>query len=182
MIWIKLTRTDAVFSRTTMVLLLCRNKSRQNGTKLLRIFYINKQNFLSQGMPDRGTWVGTTHQGAPPLLARPGGLHPPDGPADVPPDTINSHYSRKNQGERIIVIHVTEPTSPPVLHREARSGVCLGLQRGGPSFFVITNPSPSPIPWCSPPGVSNSFVGSLVGEELDEIHHVIELVLLGLDP
>ena len=28
----------------------------------------------------------------------------------------------------------------------------------------------------------NSFVGSLVGEELDEIHHVIELVLLGLDP
>ena len=34
----------------------------------------------------------------------------------------------------------------------------------------------------SPPGVSNSFVGSLVGEELDEIHHVIKLVLLGLDP
>ena len=30
--------------------------------------------------------------------------------------------------------------------------------------------------------MSNSFVGSLVGEELDEIHHVIELVLLGLDP
>ena len=29
--------------------------------------------------------------------------------------------------------------------------------------------------------MSNSFVGSLVGEELDEIHHVIELVLLGLD-
>ena len=30
--------------------------------------------------------------------------------------------------------------------------------------------------------MSSSFVGSLVGEELDEIHHVIELVLLGLDP
>ena len=30
--------------------------------------------------------------------------------------------------------------------------------------------------------MSNSFVGSLVGEELDEIHHVIELVLLGPDP
>ena len=29
--------------------------------------------------------------------------------------------------------------------------------------------------------MSNSFIGSLVGEELDEIHHVIELVLLGLD-
>ena len=33
-----------------------------------------------------------------------------------------------------------------------------------------------------PTGVSNSLIGSLVGEELDEIHHVIELVLLGLDP
>ena len=30
--------------------------------------------------------------------------------------------------------------------------------------------------------MSNSFIGSLVGEGLDEIHHVIELVLLGLDP
>ena len=30
--------------------------------------------------------------------------------------------------------------------------------------------------------MSNSFVGSLVGEVLDEIHHVIELVLLGPDP
>ena len=30
--------------------------------------------------------------------------------------------------------------------------------------------------------MSNYFVGLLVGEELDEIHHVIELVLLGLDP
>ena len=29
----------------------------------------------------------------------------------------------------------------------------------------------------SPSGVSNSFIGSLVGEELDESHHVIELVL-----
>ena len=75
-----------------------------------------------------------------------------------------------------------EPPPPPVLHREARSGVHLGLQRGGSLFFVITYPSPSPIPWCSPPGVSNSFIGSLVGEELDEIHHVIKLVLLGPDP
>ena len=30
--------------------------------------------------------------------------------------------------------------------------------------------------------MSNSFVDSLVGEELGEIHHVIELFLLGLDP
>ena len=30
--------------------------------------------------------------------------------------------------------------------------------------------------------MSNSTVGLLVGEEMDEIDHVIELVLLGLDP
>ena len=158
-----------------MVLFLCRNKSSQNGTNHCEDFYINNKNFWSQDLPKRGTWVGTTHQGVPPLLARPGGLYPPGGPADDPPDTIN-HIFLKNQGERIITIHETEPPSPPILHKEARSGVRLGLRRGGSSFFVITNPSPSPIPWCSPPRVSNSFVGSLVGEELDEIHHVIELV------
>ena len=57
-----------------------------------------------------------------------------------------------------------EPLPSPVLPREGRSGVRLGLRREGSSFFVITNPSPSPIPWCSPPVVSNSFVGSSVGE------------------
>ena len=30
--------------------------------------------------------------------------------------------------------------------------------------------------------MSNSFVRLLDGDGLDEIHHVIELVLLGLDP
>ena len=111
-----------------------------------RIFYINNTNFWSQDPPERDPWVGTTHQGAPPLLARPGGLYPPGGPADDPPDTIKSHYSRKNQGERIITFHEMKLSSPPVLHREARSGVRLGLRRGGSSFFIITNPSPSPIP------------------------------------
>ena len=148
----------------------------------VRNFHTINKNFRSQDPPERGTWVGTTHQGAPPLLEHLGGLSPPGGPADPKTDAINSYFSRKNQGEIIIVTHETEPPSPPVLHREARSGVRLGIRRGGSSFFIITNPSPSPIPWCSPPGVSNSFVGSMVGEELDEIHHVIELVLLGLDP
>ena len=56
----------------------------------------------------------------------------------------------------------TEPSPSLILHREASSGVRSGLWRS--SIFVITNPSPSSIPWCSPSGVSNSFVGSLVGE------------------
>ena len=80
------------------------------------------------------------------------------------------------------MIHETEPPSPPVLHQEARSGVRLGLRRGGSSIFVITNPFSIANSMMLPPGVSNSFVGSLVDEELDEIHHVIELFFLGLDP
>ena len=146
------------------------------------IFYINNNNLWSQDLLERGTWVGTTHQGASPLLAHPGGLSPPGGPANPKTDAIISYFRRKNQGEIIIMIHETELPPSPVLPREVRSGVRLGLWRGGSSFFVVTNPSPSPIPWCSPPGVSNSFVGLLVDEELDEIHYVIELVLLVPDP
>ena len=130
-----------------MVFFLCRNKSSQNGTKLCKDFLINKENFWSQEPLEEGIWVGITHQGAPPAPARSGGLSPPSGPADPDSDAIKSHYSRKNQGERIIAIHETEPPPSPVLPREGRSGVRLGLQRGGgSSFFVITNPSPSPIP------------------------------------
>ena len=111
-----------------------------------RIFYINNKNFWSQDPPERGPWVGTIHQGTPPLLARLVGLSPPSGPADPDSDAIKSHYSRKNQGERIIMFHETEPPPSPVLPWEGRSGVRLGLQRGGSSIFVITNPSTSPIP------------------------------------
>ena len=65
-----------------------------------RIFYINNKNFWSQDLPERGTWVGTTHQGAPPLLARPGGLSPPGGPADPETDAIKSYFSRKKSGRK----------------------------------------------------------------------------------
>src|SRR5215216_6155817 len=50
-----------------------------------RIFYFNNKNFWSQDVPERGTRVGTTHQGAPPPLALPGELSPPGGSADDPP-------------------------------------------------------------------------------------------------
>jgi hypothetical protein len=66
MIWTKLTRTDAVFSRTTMVSFLCRNKSSRNGTKLCEEFLYNKRKILEPRTTGGGTWVGTTHQGAPP--------------------------------------------------------------------------------------------------------------------
>ena len=112
-----------------MVLFLCRNKSSRKGTKL-SIFYTNNKNFWSQDPPKRGPWLGTTHQGAPPLLACPGGLYPPGGPANGPPDTINSHYSRKNQGERITAIHDPEPPSSPVLPRRAELESVWGSGEG----------------------------------------------------
>ena len=117
-----------------MVLCLCRNKSSQNGTKICKDF-ISIIRIYGAKTRQRGApgWAQPT-RARPPLLVRPGGLYPPGGPADDPPDTIKSHYSRKNQGERIIAIHETEPPPGPVLPREGRSGVCLGLRRGGGVF------------------------------------------------
>ena len=64
MICMKLTRTDAVFSRTTVVLFLCKNESSPNIAKLFVDFLWTRR--LSMGQ--RSTWGcpegGTTHQGA----------------------------------------------------------------------------------------------------------------------
>ena len=112
----------------------------------LQGFLYNKDNFWSQE-PSKGSlgWAQPT-RARHTLQARPGGLTPPSGPKDPEINAIKSHISRKNQGERIIGFHETEPPPPPVLHWKARSGVRLGLRRGGSSIFVITNTSPLPIP------------------------------------
>ena len=123
----------------------CAEKKFLDWNETLRGCLFNKREFLEPRTTGGGHLGGHNPPGRP-LQARPGGLSPPGGPADPETDAIKSYFSRKNQGERIIAIHETEPPSPPVLHREARSGVRLGLRRGGSSFFVITNPSPSPIP------------------------------------
>ena len=113
-----------------MVLFLCRNKVFGMKQNFARIFYRINENYWSEDPPERGPWVGTTHQGAPPHQARPGGLSPPGGPADPETDAIKSYFSRKNKGERIIAFQEMEPPPSPVLHQEARSGVRLGLRRG----------------------------------------------------
>ena len=65
-----------------------------------RNFYIINKNIWSQDLPERGTWVGTTHQGAPPLLACPGGLSPPGGTANPETNVIKSYFSRKKTGKK----------------------------------------------------------------------------------
>ena len=89
---------------------------------------------------------------------------------------------KNNQREGFIVFYDTEPPASPKLSREGWSGVRSGLRRGESVAIVIINHPPSPISWCSPPCVSNSIVGLLDGDGLDEIYHVIKLVLLGFDP
>ena len=111
-----------------------------------RNFYEINKNLWSQDLPERGTWVGTIHQGAPPSLGAPWWVVPTWWPRRRPPRYYKITLFQKNQGVRINAFHKTEPPPSPVLPREGRSGVRLGLQRGGSSFFVITNPSPFPIP------------------------------------
>ena len=89
---------------------------------------------------------------------------------------------KKNQRGTFIAFYDTEPPPSPNLSREGWFGVRSGLRRGGFVAVVIINHPPSPISWCSPPCMSNSIVGLLDGDGLDEIYHVIKLVLLGFDP
>ena len=108
------------------------------------------------------------------------------GPPGPPPTSTLTPYipsrGEKNRRESFIAFYDTEPPPSPNLSREGWSGVRSGLRRGGFVAVVIINHPPSPISWCSPPCVSNSIVGLLDGDGLDEIYHVIKLVLLGFDP
>ena len=180
----KLTWTDAVFSRTAMMLfyVLKRKVLETYWKSMGALFGINK-NF----------WAKEIHQG-PRACPRDRGAPPPPhracplsrGPPGPPPTSTPTPYilfrGEKNQREGSIVFYNTELLPSVVLPREGRSGVCLGIQRGESIAIVIINHPPSPISWCSPPCVSNSIVGLLDGDGLDEIYHVIELVLLGFDP
>ena len=141
---------------------------------------------------NKNFWAKEIHQGAHTLSTRQGGAPPigraplSRGPPGPPPTSTPTPYihvrGEKNQREGFIAFYDTEPPPSPKLSREGWSGVRSGLRRGESVAVVIINHPPSPISWCSPPCVSNSIVGLLDGDGLDEIYHVIELVLLGFDP
>ena len=125
-------------------------------------------------------------QGAHHLSTRVGARPLPRGAPGAPPTPTQTLYiwfpGEKNQREGFITFYDTEPPPSPNLPREGWSGVHSGLRRGESAAIAIINHPPSPISWCSPPCVSNPIVGLLDGDGLDEIYHVIELVLLGFDP
>ena len=130
-----------------------------------------------QKMKARGPTTCPRGWGSAPLPRGPPGASP------TPTPTLYIVFQgEKNQREEFIVFYDTEPPPSPKTSREGWSGVRWGLRRGESVAIVIINHPPSPISWCSPPCVSNSIIGLLDGDGLDEIYHVIELVLLGFDP
>ena len=116
--------------------------------------------------------------------ARPLPRGPPDAsPTPTPTPSLYIVFrGEKNQREEFIAFNDTESPPSPKTSWEGLFGVRSGLRRGESVAIVIINHPPSPISWCSPPCVSNSIVGLLDGDGLDDIYHVIELVFLGFDP
>ena len=152
----------------------CPGNPRRHFLELIRIF--------GERINARGPIRCPRDKGAPPLrrgLLSRGAPGPP--PTSTPTPYIHVR-GEKNQRESFIAFYDTEPPPSPNLSREGWSGVCSGLRRGGFVAIIIINHPPSPTSWCSPPCVSNSIVGLLDGDGLDEIYHVIKLVLLGFDP
>ena len=175
MIWMELTRTDAVFSTTYMELFLCRNKSSRNDLKNPRSNFLDLIKNTGEIISTRGPTPCPRGWGA----RSPASWAPWDS-TDLS-STLYIHVrGEKNQREGFIMFYDMQPPPSPNLSREGWSIVRSGLRRGE-SVAIINHP-PSPISWCSPPCVSNSIIDLLDGNGLDEIYHVIELVLLGFDP
>ena len=106
----ELTRTDAVFSRITMVLFMCRSKRSRNDLKLHGATFqkIRKIPAKDEG---QGAHHLATRVGAPPYLVGP-----------LLPLRLHLHIlsfdEKKNQREEIIVFYDTEPPPSPKTSRE----------------------------------------------------------------
>ena len=137
MIWMKLTRTDAVFSRTAMVL-----------------FIVHKTKFLGMTWKSTGITFGKykkywrKNQGQGPTPCPRGWGR---APFLVVPLRIHRRQlqlyifmfgQKKIRREGFIAFYDTGPLPSPNLSREGWSGVCSGLQRGGFVAVVIINHPP----------------------------------------
>ena len=141
----KLTQTDAVFSRTAMMLFYrkekfseCPDNPRRHLLELIRIYARKKYT--------RGSMACVRDRGAPPpCRARPPISWAPWTSTDLNSNSIYSRSGVKKQRESFIAFYDTEPPPSPNLSREGCSGVRSGLRRGGFVAVVIINHPPSPI-------------------------------------
>ena len=81
MICMELTRTDDVFSRTTVCCFLCTNECSPNTAKLFDVFYGPEKSHWARAAPGGCPEGGTTHLGAP---------RPPCAPWWVVPTSVAS--------------------------------------------------------------------------------------------
>ena len=137
----ELTRTNTVFSRLSMVLFMCRNKSYRNDLKLHGTYFWQILKILAK----------ESRPGGPPPVHEGGGAPAPClmGPLTLHRPQLQLHifvFGEKNQREGFIAFYDTEVPPPPVPHLEGRSGVRSGLRRGEIVAIVIINLPPSTIP------------------------------------
>ena len=92
----ELTRTDAVFSRLSMVLFMCRNKSSRNDLKLHRTYFWKILKILEEESTSGGPHPVHEGGGAPAPLGAP----LPCGPPVAPPTSTPTPYIRV-RGEKI---------------------------------------------------------------------------------
>ena len=71
MIWLELTWTDAVFSRTTVVLFLCRNRSSRNAMKINGDFFEKYKKYWNEKISEKSPEASVMVEGAPPPRGRP---------------------------------------------------------------------------------------------------------------
>ena len=112
--------------------------------KLTRNFYGIYKKYQRKNQPERSCQWATSPKGA--TLGRAWqarGAHVAPPTSSPPPYKL--FRPEKNQREEIIAFYDMEPTPPPVLRREGRSGVRSGLRRVEIEAIVIINHPPSPI-------------------------------------
>ena len=112
MIWMELTRTHAVFSRTAMVLFLCRNKSSRNDLKIHGELLENIKNTCKK-IQTRGPHPVHEGGGRPPAQGAPPASWAPWCSTDVSLDPIYSLSGRKKpERKNYRVLRYSAATKP----------------------------------------------------------------------